>query len=105
MIQFNELRINPQGTRLIIDVSVIDSIYYQNVYLDTISIDTQDTFTESGPSTSTVYKTTISGNSKSTRLELGISEILPSLLDNMFLYGLKPKELHLLLHLVAKTIL
>nr|DAP80951.1 MAG TPA: hypothetical protein [Crassvirales sp.] len=91
MIQFNELRINPQGTQLIIDVSVIDSIYYQNVYLDTISIDTQDTFTESGPSTSTVYKTTISGNSKSTRLELGISEILPSLLDNMFFVWVKTK--------------
>ena len=84
MVQFNELKINPQGTSLIIDVSVIDSAYYQNVYLDTISIDTQDTFTENGPSTNTAYKTTISGNSKSTRLELGIADILPSLLDNMF---------------------
>ena len=41
MVQFNELRINPEGTKLIIDVSVKDSVYYENVYIDTISIDTQ----------------------------------------------------------------
>ena len=42
MVAFQELRITPDGQKLIIDVSVKDLEYYTNVYLDTIQIDTQD---------------------------------------------------------------
>ena len=45
MIQFNTLSINPEGTELIIDVSVKSSMYYENIYIDKIVIDTQDTYT------------------------------------------------------------
>ena len=84
MVQFNELRITPDGQKLIIDVSVKDLEYYTNVYLDTIQIDTQDTFVESGPSSEVVYTEVIEGNTKSVRLELGTGDLLPTLNDNLF---------------------
>ena len=43
MVQFNELRITPDGQKLIIDVSVKDLEYYTNVYLDTVQIDAANT--------------------------------------------------------------
>ena len=91
MVQFNELKITPDGQRLIIDVSVKDLEYYTNVYLDTVQIDTQDTFVESGPSSEVVYSKTIEGNTKSVRLELGIGDLLPSLNDNLFFVYVKTK--------------
>lgn len=91
MVQFNELRINPEGTKLIIDISVKDSEYYQNVYIDTISIDTQDTFIDSGPSGEPAYTKTLEGDNKSIRLELGTGDLLPSLLDNMFFVWVRTK--------------
>lgn len=91
MVQFNELRINPEGTKLIIDVSVKDSVYYENVHIDTISIDTQNTFIDSGPSSNVAYTNTLAGNNKSVRLELGIGDLLPSLLDNMFFVWVRTK--------------
>ena len=91
MVQFNELKITPDGQRLIIDVSIKDLEYYTNVYLDTVQIDTQDTFVESGPSSEVVYSKTIEGNTKSVRLELGIGDLLPSLNDNLFFVYVKTK--------------
>lgn len=91
MVQFNELRINPEGTKLIIDVSVKNSEYYEDVYIDTISVDTQSTFTNSGPSSNVACTTTFAGNNKTVRLELGTEDLLPSLLDNMFFVWVKTK--------------
>ena len=91
MVQFNELRITPDGQKLIIDVSVKDLEYYTNVYLDTIQIDTQDTFVESGPSSEVAYTKTIGGNSKSVKLELGTGDLLPSLKDNLFFVYVRTK--------------
>lgn len=54
MVTFNELRITPDGNTLIIDVAIKDLRYYDNVGLDTILIDTQDTFTAEGPSSKAV---------------------------------------------------
>lgn len=56
MIKFNELRITPNNENLIIDVSIEDADYYQNVVLDSIIIDTQDTYVENGPSSKAVFK-------------------------------------------------
>lgn len=91
MVQFNELRINPEGTKLIIDVSVKDSVYYENVYIDTILIDTQDTFIDSGPSSNVVYTNTLTGDNKSVRLELGTGDLLPSLKENLFFVYVRTK--------------
>ena len=73
MVQFNELRITPDGQKLIIDVSVKDLEYYTNVYLDTVQIDTQDSFVESGPSSKVVYTEVIEGNMKA--LEMALKEV------------------------------
>jgi hypothetical protein len=55
MIQFNELRITPDSQHLIIDVSIDNSSYYDNVILDSIVIDTQDTYVANGPSSKPIY--------------------------------------------------
>lgn len=92
MVQFQELRITPDGKKLIIDVSVKNLKYYTNVYLDAIQIDTQDTFVESGPSSEVVYDTgTIKGDVKSVRVELGTGDLLPSLNDNLFFVYVRTK--------------
>ena len=91
MVQFNELRITPDGQKLIIDVSVRDLEYYTNVYLDTIQADTQDTFVKSGPSSEAVYTKVIEGNTKSVRLELGTGDLLPTLNDNLFFVYVRTK--------------
>ena len=91
MVTFQELRITPDGKKLIIDVSVKDLEYYTNVYLDTVQIDTQDTFVESGPSSEVVYTKTIDGNLKSVRLELGTGDLLPTLNDNLFFVYVRAK--------------
>lgn len=91
MIKFNELRITPDGQNLIIDVSVKDLEYYTDVYLDSIQIDTQDTFVGNSPSSKVVYTKTIDGNQKSIRLELGKGDLLPTLNDNLFFVFVKVK--------------
>lgn len=75
MIQFNELRIPSEGNKLIIDVSIQNLPEYENIYIDTINIDTQDTFVSAGPSDKYIYTNTIEGNQKSVRLELNDSDI------------------------------
>ena len=62
MIQFNKLQINREGTKLTIDIAVKDLEYYNNVYIDSISIDTQDTFVNSGPSEKPKYTKKVSYN-------------------------------------------
>lgn len=55
MVDFNELRVSPDRKNLIIDVSIKDLPYYENVYIDSIIIDTQDTYIPSGPSNSPIF--------------------------------------------------
>lgn len=40
MLEFRELRITPDGNHLIIDVAVQEHSYYENVFIDSIIIDT-----------------------------------------------------------------
>ena len=56
MVEFNELYINPNEGYLIVDASVKDLCYYNDVYLDELIIDTQDTYSPSGPSSTPVFK-------------------------------------------------
>lgn len=94
MVRFNELRITKDGKYLVIDVSVRSQPYYNDVYLDSISIDTQDTYKDSGPSSSIVYFKDITSEGaeiKNYRLELSVGESLPSLSDNMFFVYVKAK--------------
>lgn len=56
MIHFNELKITPDNKHLIIDVSVSNESYYDNVYLDSIIVDNQDTYVGTGPSSNPIYE-------------------------------------------------
>lgn len=62
MISFNELRITPDSKYLVIDVQVQNLNYYKDVYLDSIHIDTQQTFIETGPSNKPIYSYVVPDN-------------------------------------------
>lgn len=87
MIEFKELRVTPDGKTLIIDAAVKDLSYYDNVYIKSVTIDTQDTYSESGSSTNPLFHyevTSASGeNKKRIRLELN-STVLGDITGNMF---------------------
>ena len=54
MLQFNELRLTADNKCLIIDAQVEDLSYFTNVKIDSVFIDIQDTWVQSGPSDSAV---------------------------------------------------
>lgn len=58
MIRFNECRITSDGRHLIVDVSVIESEYFNDVFIDSISIDTDKTYVDDGPSDKSVLSLT-----------------------------------------------
>ena len=55
MVIFNECRIDDEGKRLIIEASVENLSYYKNVYIDSIVIDTEKTYSPNGPSDNSVF--------------------------------------------------
>ena len=91
MIEFNKLVINREGTKLSIDVSVKDSSLYNNVYIEKIIIDSQDTFISTGPSESPLYTKSIEGDLKNVKLELTKGDFLKSLDDTLFFVWVKTK--------------
>lgn len=60
MIQYNELQITPDGKYLIIDASVETSEYFENMTIDSVIIDNQDTYLDNGPSSNPIYNCKIS---------------------------------------------
>lgn len=90
MIQFNNLKITSDGKSLIVDAAVKDLEYYTDVYIDSVLIDTQDTFVDSGPSSKAIIKT-IEGDNKSISLELGIEDLISNLNENLFFVYIKTK--------------
>lgn len=56
MIHFNELRITKDGKYLIIDASIDNQDFYDKVILDSVVIDTQDTYIPNGPSSKPIYE-------------------------------------------------
>lgn len=50
MIHYNNLYITEDNKCLVIDVAIDEDSYYENIYLDKIAIDTQDTYIPNGPS-------------------------------------------------------
>lgn len=91
MLTFNELRITPDNKYLIIDVSVKDESYYKNVFIDSIVIDTQNTYVLFGPSSNPIYTYNsedkeAAGNysKKNIRLILNYQDLGYSLTDNLF---------------------
>lgn len=56
MIRFNELKI--EDNYIIIDVQIEEEKYFKDMYIDSIVIDTQDTFIVNGPSSKAIYTKT-----------------------------------------------
>ena len=88
MIEFKELRVTPDGKTLIIDAAVKDLSYYDNVYIESVTIDTQDTYSESGSSTNPLFHYEVASvsdeNKKRIRLELNSSVLGKPITGNMF---------------------
>lgn len=70
MIQFNTLKITPDGKNLLINASVKNLEYYTNVLISSIVIDNQDTYSASGPSSSPIYKNSFAGKDPATGKEV-----------------------------------
>lgn len=71
MIEFNEIRVDVDKDILILSAQIKDDQNYEDVYLDSIIIDTQNTYTENGPSTKPIYKKKISEYFEEQSLILG----------------------------------
>lgn len=77
MIVFEELRVTNDGENLIINARVRKEPYYDNVYIDKVIIDTEETYTEGYPSSKPIYQYQVEGNEKEIHLILGKGDFLP----------------------------
>lgn len=81
-MKFNELYVNPEGSMLVIEVSVDDG---DSNYPRQIIIDNQDTYIEGNPSSSPIYQAINHAESKVFRLEIPKESI--NISDNLlFVY-------------------
>lgn len=69
MIDLLRLAIEDNGTTFSLECQVSDEAYFKDVYLDKILIDTQDTYNDSGPSSSAYTLKTFTGKEKSFSIE------------------------------------
>lgn len=69
MLKFSELRVFRGHLLITVEVQQIEN-YYDNVYINSIKIDTQDTFKSTGPSGNLIYQTTAPEGSKKFTLDL-----------------------------------
>lgn len=58
MIVLEQCRIDQEGKHLIIEAAVENLSYYKGVYIDSVVIDTKETYTPNGPSNSPVFSQT-----------------------------------------------
>lgn len=75
MVEFKDLKISKDGKYLIIDVAVKDSSYYNNVYLQSIKIDTQKTYRQGLPSSRPIYSQTFSSGTKRCSISLDYRDL------------------------------
>lgn len=74
MIKFTELRVQKERLTIVAEVREIEH-YYDNVYIDKIIIDTQDTFITSGPSANPIYSVTVDGDKKKFSISLSATDL------------------------------
>lgn len=88
MIKFTELRVQKERLTIVAEVREIEN-YYDNVYIDKIIIDSQDTFNTSGPSANPIYSVTVNGNEKEVSISLSSTELGGIDMDHtmFFVYG------------------
>ena len=100
MIHYNNLYITEDSKYLVIDVSIDEEPYYKDVYLDTISIDTQDTFVPNGPSDNAKVFTIRKDNLN--KVYVDNEEVLVNT-ENVYIEG-TDKVKHIKLYLTAKEL-
>lgn len=88
MIKFTDLRVQKGRLTIVAEVREIDD-YYDDVYIDKIIVDTQDTFITSGPSANPIYSGTVDGNKKEFSVSLSSTELGGIDIDHtmFFVYG------------------
>ena len=74
MIKFTDLRVQKERLTIVAEVREIED-YYDNIYIDKIIIDTQDTFKTSGPSANPIYSVTVDGNQKVFSISLSATDL------------------------------
>jgi hypothetical protein len=84
MVDITKAYLN-DNNELCIEASVKSDSYYTNVYIDSVLIDTQDTFISTGPSENTVYRKTLSGNKKEVSLIIKETDTLTTFGDNLLI--------------------
>lgn len=91
MIKFTELRVHKGHLIIVAEVRKIEN-YYDNVYISKIKIDTQDTFSSSGPSDNLVYEISFENQPKEVSLDLPLSSFKDKTIDMnktmFFVYGI-----------------
>lgn len=65
MIIFKECKIDKEGKNILLNICVEDLPKYEDVYLESVIIDTEDTFKEDGPSDNPIYKVYLGSKGKS----------------------------------------
>lgn len=92
MIKFNKLFIPPFSKGIYLDCEVCDLPYYENVYIDKVIIETQDTFSVTKESSTPVYTYIVEGNKKSIRLFIKDADMLVKCFtDNLYFIKVKAK--------------
>ena len=92
MVKFNQLFVTPSNKGIYIDISVLtDMPYFDNVYLDEIIIDTQETFKASGPSASPVCRIQIGDNKKDHKCFINANQIITDMEGKIFFVYVKTK--------------
>lgn len=97
MVIFNELRVTPDNNKLIIDISINDHKYYENINIEAVAIDTDETFNNNGPSSNTVYEYQVTNEDekKNLRLILSSEDMKVAINNNMFfVYVITSGEYH-----------
>lgn len=84
MIEINELRITDDSQHFIIDVQISPDSYYDNVYLDSIYIDDQDSFVSPTDPVGAVYEYKLESDTKTVRFELTPDDISRAFNSNLF---------------------
>lgn len=74
MVVFQDLRITPDGKELCINTSIAPYSFYEGEHISKIEIDTDETWSPDGPSSSPVYSKEIDGQEKEVSLVLDASE-------------------------------
>ena len=78
-VVFDQLRISDDGKRMYIDVHVNKADYFDNIYLDELTIMTADKVSETNPDSPTedyIYKKVFDGNQKEAHLMLTAADFM-----------------------------